>query len=170
MSVFTFTLLPSGLYTFLLMIIRTFAPSDLPELLSVQAKSLPGESWHGEDYLHLSQQTGGLVLVAERPDVLPARLVGFAAMRQALDHAELLNLAVDPAHRRSGAGRALLVESCNRVRQTGASSIFLEVRPSNQSALHLYYSAGFTMHSIRKNYYTQPVEDAYVLALRQPAS
>lgn len=148
------------------MIIRPFVPVDLPDLLCIQAKSLPGESWNGEDYLLLNRQSGGLILVAEESGAPTPGVVGFAAMRQVLDHAELLNLAVDPAQRRSGTGRALLAESCGRLQQAGAHCVFLEVRPSNQPALHLYYSAGFTLHSIRKGYYTQPPEDAYVLMLR----
>ncbi|MGH9450674.1 MAG: ribosomal protein S18-alanine N-acetyltransferase [Terriglobia bacterium] len=149
-----------------LMIIRPFVPADLPGLLGVQAKSLPGESWNAEDYLHLNRQSSGLILVAEEPDDSPVCVVGFSAMRRLFEHAEILNLAVEPVRRRLGTGRALLAESCARLQQAGAHRVFLEVRPSNQAALQLYYSAGFTLHSIRKDYYSQPLEDAYVLMLR----
>jgi ribosomal-protein-alanine N-acetyltransferase len=43
--------------------------------------------------------------------------------------------------------------------------VFLEVRASNKPALSLYCSVGFALHSLRKGYYRDPDEDAYVLAL-----
>ena len=40
----------------------------------------------------------------------------------------------------------------------------LEVRRSNAPALRLYEGAGFRLMGVRPNYYSQPVEDALVLA------
>lgn len=145
--------------------IRRFSPADLPGLLAVQAESLAGESWRGVDYLQLNRQIGGLILVAEQAPST-GDVLGFAAMQQVFEHAEVLNLAVRRAHRRTGIGRALLLESCRRVRQNGASSISLEVRPSNHAALQLYHSLGFVLHSTRSDYYSEPLEDAYVLTLK----
>ena len=47
---------------------------------------------------------------------------------------------------------------------SGARRTFLEVRRSNVAAQQLYESLGFTVASVRRNYYTQPEEDALVLA------
>src|ERR1700704_2406790 len=44
-----------------------------------------------------------------------------------LDEAELLTIAVRPAHRRTGAGRALLQAVIERARGAGARRLFLEV-------------------------------------------
>jgi ribosomal-protein-alanine N-acetyltransferase len=44
----------------------------------------------------------------------------------------------------------------------------LEVRRSNMAAQRLYAKGGFSEHSVRKNYYTQPVEDAIVLFRKIP--
>ena len=41
----------------------------------------------------------------------------------------------------------------------------LEVRPSNTGAQTLYRKLGFRMIGLRKGYYTNPPEDAFVLAL-----
>jgi len=45
--------------------------------------------------------------------------------------------------------------------------MFLEVRPSNAAAIHLYESAGFIRMGLRKDYYraSSGREDALVLAL-----
>ena len=50
-----------------------------------------------------------------------------------------------------------------RVKETGAESIFLEVRQSNVPALSLYKKLGFEELGIRKNFYEHPVEDAIIM-------
>ena len=49
----------------------------------------------------------------------------------------------------------------------GATRCFLEVRVSNEVALHLYDRFGFTITGTRKNYYQgshgNPPEDAYTM-------
>ena len=47
--------------------------------------------------------------------------------------------------------------------EAGCNDIFLEVRVSNRDALHLYRKLGYEVLSVRKNYYSDPVEDAYVM-------
>lgn len=146
--------------------IRPFSAPDLPELLSLQKRALPVTGWKAPDYVGLSREACGLLLVAEQEDesATPV-LAGFAASRVIGAEAELLNLAVDPEQRRRRMGRALLNESIRRVLQMGASVYYLEVRSSNEAALALYHSAGFRLQSIRKGYYSQPRENACVLKL-----
>ena len=80
------------------------------------------------------------------------------------DEAELQNLAVDPQHRRQGVGQGLVHEVHCRLRAVGTKRVFLEVRPSNESALALYQSSGYTIIGRRQNYYSAPQEDALVLS------
>jgi ribosomal-protein-alanine N-acetyltransferase len=77
--------------------------------------------------------------------------------------AEILNLAVAPAARRRGTGRALLAEALARLGAAGVTSVYLEVRPSNAAARALYASAGFHEAAVRRDYYRAPREDALVL-------
>jgi ribosomal-protein-alanine N-acetyltransferase len=51
--------------------------------------------------------------------------------------------------------------------QQKASTIFLEVRASNQRAIQLYQMAGFNEIGLRKNYYptAQGKEHAVIMAL-----
>ena len=67
--------------------------------------------------------------------------------------------------RRQGFGAKLtsaLIEECFK---RGMHEIFLEVRISNLSALSLYRQLGFTVKGMRKNYYSEPKEDAYIMSL-----
>jgi len=43
--------------------------------------------------------------------------------------------------------------------------LFLEVREANEVARRMYATDGFTVVGVRKQYYTEPVEDAIVMRL-----
>ncbi|HEX5482441.1 MAG TPA: ribosomal protein S18-alanine N-acetyltransferase [Terriglobia bacterium] len=143
--------------------IRLLSAHDLPAVLRIQADIFPGAGWTAGDYTRLIQEPGGFVLAAEET-ADSRRLAGFLAARQVLDEGELLSLAVDPAYQRMGIGRALLRELLRRLAGSAVERLYLEVRPSNEAALGLYYSEGFTLKSIRRGYYSDPIEDACVLS------
>jgi ribosomal protein S18 acetylase RimI-like enzyme len=54
------------------------------------------------------------------------------------------DLFVDPAHRRSGAARALLRHVIEAARAEEALRLSLQTEPDNTAALALYHSLGFT--------------------------
>lgn len=101
------------------------------------------------------------VLVAEVEHAIAAYAVG----REVAGSAELLNLAVAPAHRRAGIGRALLAAVLARFRRHRVDMVHLEVRASNEAALALYRAEGFVPAGRRARYYRFPEEDAIVLRL-----
>ena len=57
----------------------------------------------------------------------------------------------------------LVEELIKSAAERGVTNIFLEVRASNASAIHLYEKYGFRQISVRKGYYTKPLEDALVM-------
>ena len=63
------------------------------------------------------------------------------------DMASLLLLAVDPAHRDVGVGKALALACISRARENGARSIGLFTSELMRSAQHLYHSVGFQLES-----------------------
>lgn len=80
---------------------------------------------------------------------------GFTLIRAAPGEEELLLIAVDPAYRGRGVGKALLKGVMRDAYQRGASRIFLEMR-ANNPAEKLYRSAGFEPIGRRENYYRAP--------------
>ena len=96
---------------------------------------------------------------------------GFVIARAAAGEAEILTLAVAPAARGRGLGRALLQTAINRAEKMGAQTMFLEVGADNPHALALYASMGFAKVGTRKGYYSTPSggSDALVLRLSLPA-
>ncbi len=91
---------------------------------------------------------------------------GFALGREIAGEAELLTLAVDPAHQRQGYGRRLLAGYEAEAMRRGAVESFLEVSQINVAALGLYQAAGYTESGRRPAYYTPqtgPKIDAIVM-------
>jgi ribosomal-protein-alanine N-acetyltransferase len=71
----------------------------------------------------------------------------------AAGEAELLRIAVDPAHRGRGLGRVLL-EACQReLGALGLNHLYLEVRVSNALAMRLYGACGWERCGLRPGYY-----------------
>ncbi|WP_455237079.1 ribosomal protein S18-alanine N-acetyltransferase [Veillonella sp.] len=92
-------------------------------------------------------------------------VVGYAGAWLVYDEGQITNIAIRPSARRQGFGAKLtsaLIEECFK---RGMHEIFLEVRISNLSALSLYRQLGFTVKGMRKNYYSEPKEDAYIMSL-----
>ncbi len=113
----------------------------------------------------MAREPGSVILVAEVDPSGAPEVAGFAAFLQVLEEAELRNLAVYPSHQRKGLARALLESAILRLHESGARTLYLEVRPSNRLALAFYASAGFRLDYTRPNYYHNPSEDALVMAL-----
>lgn len=93
------------------------------------------------------------------------RVAGYGILSIAGGEAHILNLCVDPLYRSHGYGERLLDEILFRARAASVREIFLEVRPSNQTALALYRKKGFHQVSNRPAYYQAQAgrEDAAVL-------
>ena len=77
------------------------------------------------------------------------------------------NVAVRPDRQKEGIGHFLMDSLIRLAEQQGVTTIHLEVRTGNGTAIRLYERMGFTKDGIRKKYYTDPVEDA-LLMTRHP--
>ena len=79
----------------------------------------------------------------------------------------LLNIAIDGRWHNRGVGRAFLRHMIDVAGGAGCKIVYLEVRPSNAAARHLYREIGFQQIAIRPGYYPAPTgrEDALFLGL-----
>ena len=106
------------------------------------------------DFESMLSADGDLLLIAKE-DGAPR---GYLAARTVLDETEILAIAVDPAARGRGIGRALLDGLIER--RGKQTKIVLEVRASNAAARALYAACGFVQTGVRRGYYQLPPEDA----------
>ena len=94
-------------------------------------------------------------------------LIGYLVLMVAAGEAHLLNLSICAAQQRRGHGSALLRQALALAREGAATSLFLEVRPSNLAAIALYARFGFERIALRRGYYPAQAgrEDALVYSL-----
>ncbi len=96
-------------------------------------------------------------------------LIGYFVAMKGVEDVHLLNLTVAPAFQRQGWAPLLLDALTGWSRGQGAQWLWLEVRESNERALHLYRRHGFCQVGLRKDYYPdvgQRRENAIVMSLR----
>lgn len=105
-----------------------------------------GRAWSQQEFTDLLTQNG-VVLTGDGSS--------FILSRQILDEVEILTLATAPSKRRRGLAKANLEAIFQRVRQTGAKTVFLEVAADNAGAIALYQQAGFAQIASRSAYYTR---------------
>jgi ribosomal-protein-alanine N-acetyltransferase len=96
-----------------------------------------------------------------------AKIIGYALMMMVLDEAHLLNLSVAKDYQKQGLGRQLLEHMITIAKKHDAANMFLEVRPSNISAIALYENIGFNEMAVRRGYYPahNGREDAVLMGL-----
>ncbi|MDP2829553.1 MAG: ribosomal protein S18-alanine N-acetyltransferase [Sulfuricellaceae bacterium] len=94
-------------------------------------------------------------------------LIGYGILMVAAGEGHLLNLGIAAHWQKKGLGRRLLHHLIDIAKGDGVDMMFLEVRPSNTSAINLYLSEGFNEIGLRRNYYPANGgrEDAIVMGL-----
>jgi len=139
--------------------IRDMNHEDLAAVSDIERRSYEFPWSHGvfRDCLLAGYQS--MVLIRE------GRLVGYAILSVAAGEAHILNVCVDLEFRSMGYGERLVDEMLFRARSASVRDIFLEVRPSNETALALYRKKGFRLVANRPAYYQADAgrEDAAVL-------
>jgi ribosomal-protein-alanine N-acetyltransferase len=92
-------------------------------------------------------------------------VVGYSVAMIAAGEAHLLNLSIAAPWQRRGLGSELLKFILGLARDSAATKVYLEVRPSNTAAIALYTRAGFSQIGSRRNYYPsqEGSEDAVVM-------
>ena len=90
-------------------------------------------------------------------------VAGYIGSQSVMGEADMMNLAVLPAYRRTGIGENLVRVLIGRLSDNAVTSLTLEVRASNAGAIALYEKLGFSQVGRRPNYYKNPKEDALIL-------
>lgn len=78
---------------------------------------------------------------------------------------EIHNIAVKREHKRQGTGSQLMEFMLAKAAADNVDEVFLEVRKSNLEAVRFYEKYKFRQIGCRKNYFSEPQEDALVYAL-----
>jgi ribosomal-protein-alanine N-acetyltransferase len=143
--------------------IRRLAYSDLPQVIAIERRAFP-TPWSLAMFVLELSKPSGICLAAIRDAGLAAYLI--CSRYDRVWH--IMNVAVDPDERRQGLATALIRRLLERVEDEDAR-FTLEVRRSNAGALALYERFGFKVAGVRRRYYQDNGEDAFVM-WRTPAT
>ena len=90
--------------------------------------------------------------------IIDNKVCGYLMVLDSIDVYEILAIATIEEYRNKGIAQKLL----DKIK---TKNIFLEVRESNQVAINFYKKNKFKEISVRKNYYSEPNENAIIMKL-----
>ncbi|MBO4214679.1 MAG: ribosomal protein S18-alanine N-acetyltransferase [Lachnospiraceae bacterium] len=117
--------------------------------------------WSRDGFEAALSMQGNVFIVYEKND----EILGYCGYYGVLDEAEITNVAVHPDMRNRGIGRDMVSALLSKANKAGIKRVLLEVRESNDPAIHLYEELGFKKLGIRKDFYEQPRENAYIMEM-----
>ena len=143
---------------FFLIIFRKMISDDAEAVAALELKCF-AMPWSRADFLRENKNELAEYVVGE----LDKKIVAYAGAWVSFDQAEVMHIAVEPSLRGQGIGTLIFGELIKAVKERGATSITLEVRPSNIAAIKLYENFGLKSVGRRKNYYLDNNEDALIM-------
>ena len=126
-------------------------------------KSAFSSPWSRDDIEYQLDKAGSHFLVAV--DTETETVAGYIGVQEISGEAYITNIAVFKEFRRLGAASLLLKTASDDAFARGCEFITLEVRESNHLAIELYLKSGFERMGIRKNFYSNPDENALIYTL-----
>jgi [ribosomal protein S18]-alanine N-acetyltransferase len=141
--------------------IRAARPADADAVVALDQASF-SQPWAPHVVREAIERAQGgdyIALVAQSETV-----IGFVIAWTVRDEGEIATIAVSENARGQGIGEKLVRAALHESARRGAATVFLEVRPHNQSARRLYEKCGFQVVGLRKNYYRDG-DDAVLMKL-----
>lgn len=135
--------------------LRPSIEDDFPYLIAIEREAFPFP-WPAEAFTDFLIPGAFTLLFKDE-------IIGYVFYHGVADEMVIINIAIKPCYQGRGWGEYLLVESMNTMHAKGVKSFYLDVRVSNHKARMLYEKHGFLAIGTRKNYYSNPDEDAIVM-------
>lgn len=140
------------------MFIRKMEVSDLEEVCAIERETF-SDPWSKISFLETISDKNNYYLVA----IVDGSVAGYCGYCGVAGEGYIYNVAVGSSFRRQGIGFRMIKELIKKAEYRGITSMTLEVRKSNHSAINLYKKLGFVETGIRKEFYTNPLEDAIIM-------
>ena len=147
-------------------VLREMTKDDIPEVERVEQTCF-SDAWSEKLLSDMLESKWDEAWVLAAGD---GTVIGYANFRFLAGEGELMRIAVLPEHRGRGESKKLMDRLEISAKEKEAPDLTLEVRAGNTSAVTLYKSYGFQAEAVRKNYYHDPVEDAFIMWRRSVPS
>lgn len=140
--------------------IRRMREEDLADVARLE-KEIFSDPWSENAIRESMEQSQTLLLSALEDGVL----VGYLIVYYVLEDGEIARIAVERTFAETGVASRLMKELAFICADNGVNKLLLDVRESNESAKAFYKKKGFVLDGVRKNYYTNPTENAILMSL-----
>ena len=128
--------------------IRKARQDDLKQIYQIEKDVFIKDHWtYGMVERELENLSGQTTWIIEESSVI----LGYCMMRIFCNEANITNMAIKSSRQKQGLGSFLLDHVLNQL--PIKSSVFLEVKEGNLSAINLYQRLGFKVINLRRNYY-----------------
>jgi ribosomal-protein-alanine N-acetyltransferase len=138
--------------------LRSLKTSDLDAIEAIEHASYP-TPWSRSMFAGELAKPSGICLGAFQGE----DMLGYLIVARYVDAWHVMNVAVDPDWRGRGVARSMLERLFALTDGDVERGYTLEVRVSNQVAIHLYESLAFVATGVRRGYYTDNREDALIM-------
>lgn len=139
--------------------IRRMRRDDVADVAELERKIFT-DAWSEKAILETLEQKQTMILLAYED----RRLIGYLIFYFVLEEGEIARIAVEDVYRRQGVATKMLTELECLCEDNGVNKLLLDVRESNETACRFYEKQGFVRDGIRKNYYSDPVEDGILMS------
>lgn len=144
-------------------VLRKLAASDIPALVQLE-KNCFSDPWSEQILMDLPESCLDETWVLETEG---KEVAGYINFRFLSGEGELMRIAVLPEFRGCGYARKMMEQMVKSAEENQAQDLTLEVRAGNVPAINLYKSYGFRKEAVRKKYYHDPEEDAFIMWRRE---
>ena len=142
------------------LVFRRLEMRDLAAIEAIERSSYP-TPWSRSMFAGELAKASSICLGAFEPET--GELLGYLIISRYVDAWHVMNVAVEPGHRRQGIASLLLNRLFELTAGRSRRGYTLEVRVSNENAIRLYERLGFQARGLRRGYYTDNREDALIM-------
>lgn len=140
------------------MTLKPWKYGDILRISELEKECFPQEPWSFQMLASSFESEAFYGIVAEDG----GEIIGYGGITVTFDTADIANVAVTEAFRKSGVGSSILTKLLKIAESKGAKKVFLEVRVSNSAAMSMYLKFGFKGVHARTRYYANG-EDCLVM-------
>ncbi len=139
--------------------IRQMEEKDIDTILQIEELCYGSHHWSKDSFLaELDNKISSYHTILNNDTC-----VGYIGIWKIINEAHITNLSVHPDYQNKKLGHRLLLSAIDECYKEKIKFITLEVRVSNEKAIHLYEKFGFKSLGLRKKYYQDNNEDALIM-------
>lgn len=141
-------------------IYRQMTLPDVEQVYGIECRCF-SQPWSVESLIGELTRNGDIAYYIVAEDA--GRIVGYAGIWIMFEEAHMTNIAVIEEYRRRGIARNIILAMMREAFSRGAVNMTLEVREFNFKAQNLYASLDFKKAGVRRRYYSDTGENAFIL-------